>query len=293
MPEALTGPAAANSTTAPARALGRARGKLFSYDPERVLEGSALAPVSFDAPRVPGHPAGTAHDAAASPSAAKLARQLTIADLTGSLELQAAVGDELPAGFMRLKSERELRAYLDGTLGVAYGIVERAELVAMALLRIPDERHPNTGPPFPLVPEADWPLSACLLESAMVRPAGRGRGFQRTLIDARLLRAASSRMRWACAGVALQNAASWVNLLGRGMAIAGMRFDPGYPVLGLLRSLDSTRLTTDPDEQVTVPVADAARHHAALLSGYVGVRRAPRGAVIYQRLRSPDAPGAA
>ena len=220
-------------------------------------------------------------------------RQLTIADLPEALELQAAVGNGLPEGFIRLKSEGELRAYLDGTLGVAYGIVERAALIAVGLLRIPDERHPNTGPLFPGVAEADWPLFACLLESAMVRPAARGRGYQRTLIDARLLHAASSEMRWACAGAALQNAPSWTNLLARGMVIAGMRFDPGYPVLGLLRSLDPLRLATDPDDRVTVRADDPARHHAALLGGYVGVRLAAGGTVIYQRLLSPDARGKA
>jgi hypothetical protein len=237
--------------------------------------------------------AATAEAEAASPFAAPLVRQLTIADLTGSLELQAAVGTGLPEGFIRLKGEGELRAYLDGTLGVAYGIVERAALIAMALLRIPDERHPNTGPAFPGVAEADWPLFACLLEGAMVRPAARGRRYQRTLIDARLLHAASSAMRWACAGAALQNAASWTNLLASGMVIAGMRFDPGYAVLGLLRSLDPLRLATDPHDRVTVRADNPARHHAALLGGYVGVRPGSDGTVIYQRLRSPGVRSAA
>jgi hypothetical protein len=228
-----------------------------------------------------------------STSAAALVRRLAIGDLTGSLDLQAAVGDGLPAGFIRPKTEEELRAYLDGTLGVAYGIVERDALTAMALLRIPDERHPNTGPVFPLVPEADWPLFACLLESAMVRPAARGRGYQRTLIDVRLLHAAMSRMRWVCAGAALRNAASWANLLASGMAVAGIRFEPGSPVLGLLRSLDPLRLTTAADDWVTVPGDDAARHHAALLGGYLGVRLLPGRIVVYNRLLSPDARGTA
>jgi GNAT superfamily N-acetyltransferase len=220
-------------------------------------------------------------------------RQLAIADVADVLELQASVGTGLPAGFVRSKTEVELRAYLDGALGVAYGIVERAALVAMALLRIPDESHPNIGPPFPLVPEGDWPLSACFLESTMVRPAARGRGYQRRLVDARFMRAASAGMRWVCAGVALRNAVSWANLLARGMAIAGIRFDPGYPVLGLLRSSDPTRLTTDPSDQVTVRAEDPARHQAALLAGYVGVRPGPGGAVTYRRLLSLDARGKA
>jgi GNAT superfamily N-acetyltransferase len=217
-------------------------------------------------------------------------RQLTVADLTDIIELQEAVTAGLPVGFIRSKTESELLAYLDGTLGVAYGVVERgivegAALLAMALLRIPDENHPNNGLPFPLVPAEDWPLCACFLENTMVLPAARGRGYQRTLLDARLSRAASAKMRWICAGVQLQNSVSWANLLAEGMAIAGIRFDPGYPVIGVLGSFDAL-LTSDPSDQVSVRAHDHTGHQAALQDGYIGVGLARDGAVLYQRLSS-------
>ena len=225
-------------------------------------------------------------------------RQLTVADLPQIAELQAAVTAGLTAGFIRSKSESELRANLDGTLGAAYGIVEAGALVAMSLLRIPSEKHPNPGLRFALesadvvvaaglgetLVEEDWSLYTCFLEHAMVLPTARGRGYQRALLDARLAHAASAKMRWVCAGVHFQNSVSWANLLAKGMAIAGIRFDPGYPVLGLLRSLDARVFTSDSSNRAPVSAHDAFQHQAALQNGYIGVRLASDGAVIYQRL---------
>lgn len=216
-----------------------------------------------------------------------LVRRLTVADLTDVVEIQKAVTDELPVGFIRSRTESELRAYLDGTLGVAYGVVDGAALSAMSLLRIPDANHPNrTSLPFPRVPETDWLLRACLLENTVVLPAARGRGYQRALLDVRVSHAASAGMKWICAGVRLQNSVSCANLLAIGMALVGIRFDPGYPVIGLLRSFDPLALRSDWRDQVSVNAADDSRHHTALRDGYIGVRLAADGAVIYQRLLS-------
>ena len=88
-------------------------------------------------------------------------RQLTLADLPAMVALREAVNAKVPAGFLRSKTESEIRAYLDGTHGVAYGIVEGSALLAVSLLRVPDENHPNAGLPFPLVPEEEWSLWAC------------------------------------------------------------------------------------------------------------------------------------
>jgi GNAT superfamily N-acetyltransferase len=211
--------------------------------------------------------------------------RLERADLGDVVGLQDAVTAGLPPGFIRGKSRDELRGYLDGTLGVAYGIVEDGALWAMALLRIPDENHPNAGPPFPLVPEEDWPLYACFLQNAMVLPAARGRGYQRALFDARIAHATYAEMRWVCGGVQLANAVSWKNLLAKGMVIAGIRFDLGDPVVGLLGSFDPLALSTDSSDQVRVSAHDHARQQAALDDGCIGVRVAADGAVIYQRLR--------
>jgi hypothetical protein len=67
-------------------------------------------------------------------------RQLTTADLPDIVKLHEAVSGPLPAGFIRPKTEDELRSYLDGTLGVAYGVIGDG-LLAASLLRVPDENH--------------------------------------------------------------------------------------------------------------------------------------------------------
>lgn len=215
--------------------------------------------------------------------------RLESGDLADAVALQEAVTAGLPPGFISGKSRSELRAYLDGTRGVAYGIVEDGALWSMALLRIPDEDHPNVGMQFPQVPEEDWPLYACFLENAMVLPAARGRGHQRALFDARVAHATWAEMRWVCAGVRLENAVSWGNLLAKGMVIAGIRFDLGDPVIGVLGSFDPLALATDPGDQVRVSATDPARHRAALDDGCIGVHVAGDGAVVYQRLRGSSA----
>lgn len=221
----------------------------------------------------------------ASRAAVPAVQTLTAADLGDVLALQAAVAAGLPAHFIRGKSEEDLRGYLDGTRGVAYGVVEGDALLAMALLRLPGAAHPNPpgDPPFPLVPAADWPCHAAFLENAMVLPAARGRGYQRALLDVRLFRAAVSGMRWICAGSNLRNEVSWANLLAKGMAIAGL-LDLGFPLIGLVAAVDAAALATDPADRVAVAAQDQAGHQAALRDGYVGVRLAPDGTVIYQRL---------
>jgi hypothetical protein len=200
--------------------------------------------------------------------------------------LQEAVIADLPVGFVRSKAESEFRAFLDGTRGISYGIVEDNALLATSLLRIPDKNHPNAGSPFPLVPEEDWSVCACFLENTMVLPVARGRGYHRILLRARLSHAASAKMRWICAGVHLQNSVSWTNLLARGMAITGIRCDLGYPIIGLLRSFDTLALPSDSNDQVWIRAQDPSQHQAALQDGYIGVRLASDGAVIYQRLFS-------
>lgn len=91
-------------------------------------------------------------------------------------------------------------------------------------------------------------------------------------------------MRWACAGVRLDNRVSWANLLAAGMAIVGLRCDPGYPVHGLLRGLGASTLQTDADDRIAVGALDAAGHRVASQAGYIGVRLAGDDSVIYQRL---------
>ncbi len=214
-------------------------------------------------------------------------RRLAVDDLAAVVALHDLVAAPLPVGFVRSRSASDLLAYLDGRLGVAYGIVGRGVLLAVSLLRLPVAAHPNEGPAFPLVPAADWPLHACFLENAMVRPDARGRGYQRMLFDVRLAHATAAGMRWLCGGVRLQNTVSWRNLLAKGMVIAGMRVDPGFPVIGVLRSTDGLAPASDPGERVVVGATDAVRHRVALQSGYVGVRATAAGTVVYQRRIAP------
>ena len=47
------------------------------------------------------------------------ARQLTVADLPAMSALQETITAGLPVGFVRSKTESEVRAYLDGAHGVA------------------------------------------------------------------------------------------------------------------------------------------------------------------------------
>lgn len=207
-----------------------------------------------------------------------------MADLPAMVRLRAVASAGLPGGFLWPKTESQLGAYLDGTASTAFGIDGDRDLAAMALLRLPGDDPPDLHPRFPVIPDEDWPRRACALESTVVSPAVRGRGYQRALIDARLAHAASTRMRWACAGVRLENAVSWANLLARGMVIVGIRFDPGYPIVGLLRPLDPQALRSEPNDRVAVGACDSSRHQAVLERGYVGVRLAADRAVIYERL---------
>lgn len=227
-------------------------------------------------------------DAAADPPAARLLAPADLADLVG---LQAAVAAGLPAGFLYPRTEGELRAYLDGTRGAAYGIGEAGALVAASLLRVPDEGRPNGGPRFRLVPEEDWPLRACFLQNAMVLPEARGRGYQRALLGARLAHAASAGMGWACAGIDLRNQVSWANLLAGGMVIADIRLDLGHPVIGLLGPLGRVLPSSDPTSRRSVSPRDDVQHRRVLRDGYVGVRLAPDGSVTYQQL-PPEFPQA-
>lgn len=215
-------------------------------------------------------------------------RQLVPADLTAFLDLQQAVSDPLPDGFIRAKSEAQLHAYLDGSAGVAFGVSDGNWLAAVGLLRLPGADTPHGGVPFPLVPAADWPRHACIAENAMVRPAARGRGLQRALLDVRRAHAARAGMRWICAGVHLANTRSWSNLLAMGMPIVGIRFDTGHPLLGLATALDRLAPEYDAGDLALVAANDARSHEARLNEGYIGVRVAHDGGVIYARRIARD-----
>jgi GNAT superfamily N-acetyltransferase len=209
-------------------------------------------------------------------------RRLTISDIDRIRTLHATAGRDLPPGFIRRKTDAQMCGYLDGTDGVAYGILDGGKLVAMGLLRIPTGAPRAGGAPFPLVPPEDWPFRACFLEHTMVHPRARGRGHQRTLLEARLRYAAGTTMRWTCGGVRLLNLASWRNLLAAGMVIAGVRRDPGYAVIGLLRAVDGRPLTASPGDELAVAIGDVTGHERALADGRVGVRMATDGTVRYR-----------
>jgi len=207
-------------------------------------------------------------------------------DLDAALALQQAALDDAAAGFLRNPPAAELLQYLDGTAGAAFGIRAEGALRALALLRLPTPERPNAGTPFPLVPVADWPHHAAFLENAIVHPAWRGRGFQRGLIAVRQARARRAGMRWICAGVRIENLASWRNLLGQGLLLAGLRDDGGRVLMGLLGAAEPGALATDGAASTRVPLADLAGHRQALAGGHLGVGwDAAAQALIYRRRR--------
>ncbi len=191
---------------------------------------------------------------------------------------------DLPPGFLQPRSEDELHGYLDGSHGVAYGVLEPSGLAGWSLLRLPSASVPNNGSPFPRVPAEDRAQRLAFLENGLVHPASRGRGYQRAMYVARARHAKRVGMRWLAGGVHLLNAPSWTNLLAGGMRIVGIRSDGGYPILGLLEGLAGTRLATDAEDAVVVKLADAAGHEAALGAGRIGVRRRGASVVRYERL---------
>lgn len=211
-------------------------------------------------------------------------RRLGPADLPALLALQKTVIQDLPAGFLLAKDETALGSYVDGTRGVAFGIVDAGVLRAAALLRVPSAAYPNpeSDPRFPIVPDEDWPTHAAFLENAMVEPEARGRGYQRALLDARIAQASAAGMRWICSGTDLRNQVSWTNLLRRGFVIGGLIERDGRSVIGLVRALGPKPIAANPRDRATIPAQEAALHVAALRAGYVGVRMAG-ATVIYQR----------
>src|SRR5215475_11083643 len=80
-------------------------------------------------------------------------RQLTVADLLATVALRGTVTVSSRQALSSRNPTRTSRL-LDGTHGVvAYGVVEASALLAIELLRIPDENHSNVGFSFHLVPE--------------------------------------------------------------------------------------------------------------------------------------------
>ncbi len=210
-------------------------------------------------------------------------RRLTAADLPHALALQREVGASVPVGFLRGKTESQLNDYLRGLTGAAYGAFEGGALQAMGLLRVPGPGRPNVGTAFPRVRKTDWPFHTAVLEHDLVAPAARGRGLQRMLIDVRIEAARQAGMRWLCAGVQLANIASWRNLLSQGLVIVDGVFMQGQSLLALLLPLDETGFETGAARQGWVLAGDAVGHEKALRAGYLGVRAAMGGTVLYER----------
>lgn len=209
-------------------------------------------------------------------------RQLTLNDLDAIKALQRDVKATLSADLLQLKEEPELTAYLDGIMGAAFGIFDQDILTAMALIRIPSAEYPNLLPPLPHVPRLDCSLHTAVLENAMVKPAARGRGYQRTLVNMRTAHAKAVGMRWIGAGSRLGNIISWRNLLASNMAIVALSVNNGQAVIGLLRPLIDNTLPSSIVNRRLVATHDTDGHLRALESGYIGTRITTTGFVVYQ-----------
>jgi GNAT superfamily N-acetyltransferase len=213
----------------------------------------------------------------------QILRQLSTLDIGAIRELQREVNETLPDGFLRFKEEHELTRYLEGGTGAAFGIFDNDELLAMALVRIPDAENPYHLEAMPRVPKHDWPMYAAMLENAMVTPKARGRGYQRALLDARAAYAKATGMRWICGGARLSNIYSWRNLLASGMIIVGLRVNGGQTLIGLLQPIeDNSALQSSVTNRRLVLVDDADAHLRALEAGYVGTQLTASGFVVYQ-----------
>jgi hypothetical protein len=205
-------------------------------------------------------------------------------DLPQFLHLHHSVAAALPPGFIQPRDAKELRRFLDGSAGLAFGAADLGGLQACALLRLPTRAQPNQGDTFPRVPARDWPGHAAFLANALVAPAARGRGLHRRMLALRIERARAAGMRWVCAGVALANRTSWRNLLTLGMRICGIRFDLGPPLIGLVMPLQpGMALRCDARDELQVASQDADGHRAACESGYLGACCAADGRIVYQR----------
>jgi ribosomal protein S18 acetylase RimI-like enzyme len=209
-------------------------------------------------------------------------RQLTLEDLDAIKTLQRDLKATLSADLLQLKEEYEITAYLNETMGAAFGVFDDHVLSAMALIRIPSAEYPNLLPPLPYVPKHDCSLHTAFLENAIVAPATRGRGYQRMLVDMRMAHAKAVGMRWVGAGARLGNVISWRNLLASNMAIVALRITNGQAVIGLLRPLIDDTLPSSIVNRRLVAIGDTDGHLHALESGYIGTRLTTTGFVVYQ-----------
>jgi GNAT superfamily N-acetyltransferase len=216
---------------------------------------------------------------------ARIPRLLSISDFDAVVALQREVIASVPTGYVRLKEERELNAYLNGDVGAAFGIFEDDELQASALVRIPNAEHSNSVEPLPrILPATDWPLHTAILENAMVARAARGRRYQRVLLATRIEYARAVGMRWVGGGARFENVFSWRNMLANGMAIVGLRVHERNAYIGLLRSIKhNDALPVSSRDYRLVATADNSEHMRALRAGYVGTRLTSFGCVVYQR----------
>jgi predicted GNAT superfamily acetyltransferase len=209
-------------------------------------------------------------------------RQLLMTDFDAITLLQNEVAAIVPKGFLRDKTPEELNAFLEGDIGAGFGIFDNGKLLAMGFVRTSMVNHPYQGPPFPRVPEEDWPNHAAFLENTVVALAARGRGFQRTLIELRTAHARAAGARLLCTGVHLSNEISWRNLLASGMAIVGIRVANGQAVIGLLKSFDDNALRSSITNLRLVAAQDTDGHLDAMERGYIGKRMSNWGYVVYQ-----------
>ena len=206
-------------------------------------------------------------------------------DLGRFLALNKAVmADGLPDGFLLEKSAADIVNYLDGSVGRAYGVFERGQLNAAALMRLPRPGRANAGKGFPRLSPSDWAHRTAFMEHAVVAPAARRRGLHRALFDARMADARLSGMDWVASGTHLKNSSSWFGLLAGGMTLVGARLDPqGHEVVALLTSLSGMRFATDPHDRRSIVRNDPAAHFQTIQEGYLGIGIEHPDRVIYAR----------
>lgn len=197
-------------------------------------------------------------------------RRLNHGDLQQVLKLQSDSLANLQKGTIHPKSEVEIIQYLNGSVGVVFGIEKKSVIIAFSILQTPNIENPNRGLKFKIIPNDDWLYHTCFIENTIVDKNFQGRGFQKLLIDIRISVAIDKGMKWICAGVKFDNIKSWKNLLSKGMAIVDFRKDRGYLTLGLAQKLNQEPLTLYTEQKI-VALDDEGAHQNALSEGFVGI----------------------
>ncbi|MEC8067010.1 MAG: GNAT family N-acetyltransferase [Pseudomonadota bacterium] len=193
-------------------------------------------------------------------------------DIPNIVDLQDTVIEGLPSHkkhFIAKRSKEDFLRFMHQG-GQIIGLKDGEDLVAYSIVHFPQTNEETGFDPKIATPE----LNTCaLLKSTVVHPDFRGRGLQKTLIDARLEQAALAGKETAICEVDIQNAASIKSLMSKGFTIrdAGVSPVDGMPSVYMYKSLTQVQAHGTSNALQLVAVEDWAKHCHLLKNGHVGV----------------------